>query len=192
MLLPRRGLPAPARSPTAFEFLRQRSGWSRREDSNLRPPAPEAGALARLRYSETCSGGDDGSPTHSLPLARRMLSRLSYLPGVGELRGTRTRLARLKAWGPHPKSSSSVVRPARIELASPTVAPSRSPLSYARTKYVRPAAALQWRRALLPHPSFQRTLRLPGRNAGAAREPCELARKNLVPHPGFEPGTSRF
>ena len=25
--------------------------WSGREDSNLRPPAPKAGALARLRYA---------------------------------------------------------------------------------------------------------------------------------------------
>ena len=27
--------------------------WSGREDSNLRPPAPKAGALARLRYAPT-------------------------------------------------------------------------------------------------------------------------------------------
>ena len=27
--------------------------WSGREDSNLRPPAPKAGALTRLRYAPT-------------------------------------------------------------------------------------------------------------------------------------------
>ena len=30
---------------------RQGEYWSGREDSNLRPPAPKAGALARLRYA---------------------------------------------------------------------------------------------------------------------------------------------
>ena len=33
------------------ELLQRRSGWSGRQDSNLRPPAPEAGALRRLRYT---------------------------------------------------------------------------------------------------------------------------------------------
>src|SRR3982074_3537476 len=28
-------------------------GWSEREDSNLRPPAPQAGALTGLRYAPT-------------------------------------------------------------------------------------------------------------------------------------------
>ena len=166
-LLPRRGLPVPARSSTACEFLRQRSEWSRREDSNLRPPAPEAGALARLRYSEMRSGG--------------------------ELRGTRTRLARLKAWGPHPKSSSSrsflLVRPMRVELISSTVAPSRSALSYARTKCL--PRRRERRRGIA-------TSRL-SKSIPPARTQCRsgarahaLARTNLVPHPGFEPGTSRF
>ena len=52
LVLSRRGLPARAQSPAVFEFLRQRMNWSRQWDSNPRPPVPETGALARLRYSE--------------------------------------------------------------------------------------------------------------------------------------------
>lgn len=123
---------------------------------------------------------------------------------VGELRGTRTRLARLKARGPHPKSSSS--RGAAGESrrwgregpplpsdASPTVAPSRSLVE------------------LRPH---ENTPGPPPRCGPAAghchiqvvkdRSACPVAmpercarahapaRGKLVPHPGFEPGTSRF
>ena len=89
-----------------------------------------------------------------------------------------------------------MMRPARIELASPTVAPSRSPLSYART--IHPAR----RRASssggpLPHPSCQRSFRLPGHNAGAARELTRSREKIWYPtrdsnpeHPASEAGAS--
>ena len=90
-----------------------------------------------------------------------------------------------------------MMRPARIELASPTVAPSRSPLSYARTKYLRPAASLQPAAGRLPHPSCQRAFPLPGRNAGAARERMRSREKIWYPtrdsnpeHPASKAGTS--
>ena len=135
------------------------------------------------------------------------LSRLSYVPGVGELRGTRTRLAGLKARGPHPKSSSSMVRPARVELASPTVAPSRSallelrphenpqafrrragsPQSRARTTDSRTREHVRGGGRHLPHPSCQRAFRLPGRHAGAVREQPPLTRTNWCPTRDLNP-----
>ena len=53
------------------------SGW---QDSNLRPPAPKAGAITGLRYTpmvlrikENC--GENGTRTHAT-LARRQISNL--------------------------------------------------------------------------------------------------------------------
>src|SRR3954453_5007802 len=42
-----------------------RENWSEREDSNLRPPAPQAGALTGLRYA----------PTTAKPLRRPAIRR---------------------------------------------------------------------------------------------------------------------
>ena len=85
----------------------------------------------------------------------------------------------------------------RVELMSSTVARSRSSLSYARTKYVRPAAALRSGDGPLPHPSCKRALRLPGRNAGAARERMRSREQIWYPtrdsnpeHPASEAGAS--
>lgn len=83
-----------------------------------------------------------------------------------------------------------MVRPARVELASPTVAPSRSALSYARTQYTRPAAAVpaagHCHIQVVKEPSAF-PVAMPERRASA----CARATK-LVPHPGFEPGPTRF
>ena len=44
---------APAGAAKAFRPTDERSEWSGRKDSNLRPPAPKAGALAKLSYAPT-------------------------------------------------------------------------------------------------------------------------------------------
>jgi hypothetical protein len=51
-----RGHGVPLVSPLGFmpsQLLKMLSKKSGREDSNLRPPAPKAGALTRLRYAPT-------------------------------------------------------------------------------------------------------------------------------------------
>ena len=50
---------------TTFSFtISQRSSWSGREDLNLRPPAPKAGALSGLRHAPSSANNiaTDGFP----------------------------------------------------------------------------------------------------------------------------------
>ena len=53
--------------------------WSALKDLNLRHPAPRAGALPGCAKRRN-SGGDRRLRTDALPLAGRVLSRLSYIP----------------------------------------------------------------------------------------------------------------
>src|SRR5260370_6355520 len=49
--------------------------WSGRKDLNLRPPGPEPGALARLRYAPTvCSESGNASPQGLLEYHSRLAS----------------------------------------------------------------------------------------------------------------------
>ena len=54
--------------------------WSGRKDSNLRPPAPKAGALTRLRYAPNKNGGAEEIRTPDLFRAREARSQLRYSP----------------------------------------------------------------------------------------------------------------
>src|SRR5579859_7740892 len=85
--------------------------WSGRKDLNLRPPGPEPGALARLRYAPTGSSGGRASTENSLahrespqPNSRVVNARNEtagkILPAVRSIeigRWTRTRSARRTA-----------------------------------------------------------------------------------------------
>ena len=65
-----------------LSYSRTFASWSGRKDLNLRPPAPKAGALTRLRYAPDAkiTGGAEGSRTPYLFRAREARSQLRYSP----------------------------------------------------------------------------------------------------------------
>ena len=52
--------------------------WSAKQDLNLRPPAPEAGALPGCATRRLKDGPCGGVRTHDLLIKSQLLSRLSY------------------------------------------------------------------------------------------------------------------
>ena len=93
--------PSTPRAVTACSRFAELQGqWSRRQDSNLRPPRPGRGALPTALQRD---GGDGRSPTDAFLLARQALWRLSYVPDARGVPGrTRTGICSLRGCRPVP------------------------------------------------------------------------------------------